>query len=118
LTHCPTGALLKPRRLDARRCISYLTIESKEEISPELENKMGGYLFGCDICQEICPYNQKALPTNLPEFQTHRTHMDIKELLSIDSDAFQKKYAGSSIFRADLARLQNLAARAEGTRTK
>ncbi len=56
---CPTNALIEPRILDARRCISYLTIESKSEVPAELQPKIGNWLFGCDNCQNACPFNQK-----------------------------------------------------------
>ncbi|MDP2600717.1 MAG: tRNA epoxyqueuosine(34) reductase QueG [Deltaproteobacteria bacterium] len=66
---CPTQAITKPHRIDARRCISYLTIEHKGEIEPELAHKMGNHLFGCDICQDVCPWNRKAPKTSLRAFQ-------------------------------------------------
>lgn len=58
---CPTGAILGNRTLDSERCISYQTIENKGAISPELEGKLSGRVFGCDICQDVCPWNRKAL---------------------------------------------------------
>ncbi len=65
---CPTGALNTPYRLDVARCIAYHTIETKEEIPPEIREKLGRRIFGCDICQEICPYNRLAAPHRIPEF--------------------------------------------------
>lgn len=68
---CPTGALLGQGVLDARKCISYWTIEHKGDIPPEWEGKFGNRLFGCDICQEVCPWNWKARPHREPRFQPH-----------------------------------------------
>lgn len=67
LEACPTGALEGPYRLDPRLCTSYLTIEQKDEIPPELAGKMSGWAFGCDICQEVCPFNERPLARLLPE---------------------------------------------------
>ena len=69
ISACPTQAITKPYMIDARRCISYLTIEHRGEIEPELEKKMGNHLFGCDICQDVCPWNRKAPTTGHPAFQ-------------------------------------------------
>jgi epoxyqueuosine reductase len=76
IASCPTGALKSPQVLDARLCISYLTIESKKPAPVELREKMSDWFFGCDICQEVCPWNEKIFS---PQVQTSKDHADITE---------------------------------------
>ncbi|MDB4991172.1 MAG: Epoxyqueuosine (oQ) reductase QueG, partial [Myxococcaceae bacterium] len=103
LTSCPTSAFRGPRELDARRCISYLTIEQRGPIPLALRSKVGSWLFGCDACQDICPYNRTAA---LPEDQTaaFRTHPrwrehDAASLLTLTEAQFSAYAEGSPIKR-------------------
>jgi len=68
LDACPTGALTAPWTLDAKKCISYLTIEHRSEVDKELQNQLSGNIFGCDICQDVCPWNRFSTPHNEPLF--------------------------------------------------
>jgi epoxyqueuosine reductase len=102
LKACPTGAFVGPYILDARRCISYLTIELKGAIPRHLRSLMGNHVFGCDICQEICPYNVKAKPTGEEAFQPRDGLYapDLIPLLSLTEEGFRRRFKGSPILRA------------------
>jgi epoxyqueuosine reductase len=102
LDACPTGAFPEARVLDARRCISYLTIEHRGIISDELSRSMGDWLFGCDICQQVCPWNRFAEPTleDGLRFEAGEDRFDLIALLSIDDDAFRKKFRKTPFWRA------------------
>ncbi len=100
---CPTQAL-EPYRLDASKCISYLTIELRRQIPVEFKNQMEGWAFGCDICQEVCPWNRFAKPHQEPRFKTlHDAWPSAEEWLSMTEDDFEAKYQHSPIARAGLA---------------
>lgn len=102
LKACPTGAFVGPYVLDARRCISYLTIELKGWIPRHLRPLIGNHIFGCDICQEVCPYNVKAAPTGEAAFQPRAgLHApQLIPLLSLDQNEFRRRFKGSPILRA------------------
>ena len=102
LTACPTGAFAGPYVLDARRCISYLTIELKGPIPRHLRPLLGNHIFGCDICQEICPYNVKALPTKEAAFAPREGLYapDLIPLLSLTAEDFRRRFHNSPIRRA------------------
>ena len=102
LDACPTNAFLGPYVLDARKCISYLTIELKGAIPRELRPLMGNHVFGCDICQDVCPYNTKVKPTKEQAFHPREgLHApELIPLLSLTETEFKAKFAGSPILRA------------------
>jgi len=101
LTVCPTRAFPKPYVLDARRCISYLTIEHKGPIAEEFRPLMGNRVFGCDDCQAICPWNRYAKTTAEDDFSPRNklSNSDLVELFRWDEEAFLTKTAGSPIRR-------------------
>ena len=101
LEACPTQAIVEPRKLDATKCISYWTIESRE-IPPEpLRTKMGDWLFGCDICQTVCPWNQKTLlsltNSNHPE---NELSQDLREILTLSGKQIEKRIKGTPLQRS------------------
>jgi epoxyqueuosine reductase len=102
LNACPTQAFIEPGLLDSRRCISYLTIELRTSIPPELRTPMGDWLFGCDICQEVCPWNRKAPPTAELAFQPRPDlqGIDLVELLGLSEEAFRERFQGTALTRA------------------
>lgn len=102
LVACPTGALITPGVLDSRRCISYLTIELRGPIPLELRPLIGAWIFGCDICQEVCPVNRSAPVPDHPEYQ-HRPGWgvapDLLELMSLSDEDFRVRFKGSPVKR-------------------
>ena len=102
LDACPTGALVAPRLLDARLCISYLTIEQRGPIPPELRPQLGNWVFGCDLCQQVCPWNRKAQPSSHPKLHPHpdRLAPPLLDLLALDEAGFLARFAGSPVMRA------------------
>jgi epoxyqueuosine reductase len=113
LDACPTGALEAPRLLNATTCISYLTIELKGPIPGAMHPGIGDYIYGCDICQDVCPWNEKfASPVREPAFQARAAlaHKDAgrlaRELLAMDDEHFRTAFAGSPMKRAKLAGLK------------
>ncbi|WP_428938399.1 tRNA epoxyqueuosine(34) reductase QueG [Fontivita pretiosa] len=105
---CPTQAITAPYQLDARRCISYLTIERREPIPDEFRDKLHGWLFGCDICQEVCPWNSKAPVSSEPAFQPRFPSgtIDLHELLRWREQDYRERLRGSAIKRVKLPVLQ------------
>jgi epoxyqueuosine reductase len=106
LDACPTGALTEPYALDARKCISYLTIELRESIPESYRAPMGEWLFGCDICQEVCPFNRprahqplRAQPTQEPRLKP-RPLPRLHDILTMDESQFADRFRSSAIKRA------------------
>lgn len=101
---CPTRAINEDKTIDARKCISYLTIENKGAIPLEFREKVGNWLYGCDICQDVCPHNAKAKPTKVEEFKEIRIknyRLNLAEILQIKNDEeFLQIFAGTPLMRA------------------
>ena len=118
LDACPTQAFPEPRVLDARRCISALTIEDHGHIAPELRPAMADWIFGCDVCQEVCPWNRHAPGSLEPAFQPRggAAALDPGDLLHLDAAGFRDRFRGSAIRRAKRRGLLRSAAHALGNR--
>lgn len=113
LDACPTDAFPEPGVLDARRCISYLTIEHRKDPIPlDLRSGIGEWLFGCDICQDVCPWNRFAPEETLPEFQhiASMNPVDCRELLTLTVDEFEARFHKSPLSRPGRAGLLRNAA--------
>jgi epoxyqueuosine reductase len=124
---CPTGALPEPYRLDANRCISYWTIEHRGDLPPEAREWLGEWVFGCDVCQEVCPWNVRRevrgaaegrTPADHPELRlpSERRELDLAGLLRLSRDEYVERFRGSPMKRAKLEGLQRNAAVAMGNR--
>lgn len=101
LDACPTDAFVEPRVLDASRCLSYLTIELKELPPAELRDSVGEWLFGCDVCQEVCPWNRFAPPAEEPAFEplAGTNPIDLAPLFAMDDDAFRGRFRKTPLWR-------------------
>ena len=106
LDACPTGALVEPYVMDARRCISYLTIELKGSVPEEYREAIGNNVYGCDICQEVCPYNRDAPVASLPDFEPRESQAGesllkprLEWLANMSEEEFREKFRGSAIKR-------------------
>ena len=101
LDACPTQAFPQPHVLDASRCISYLTIEHREPIPHELRPGMGEWLYGCDICQEVCPWNRKSPTSADQEFQPgdDANPIELTELFDLDDDSFRARFRKTPLWR-------------------
>lgn len=116
---CPTQAIVAPGKLDARLCIAYLTIEKRGTVPEELRPAMGHHIFGCDICQDVCPWNNKtgnAPSTSVPEFQPQEQlyHPELRWLAEMDETTYRRVFRGSPVKRAKYAGLRRNVAIAMG----
>jgi len=105
---CPTGAIIENRIIDAGRCISYLTIENKMEINPSLQNKLANCVYGCDICQNVCPWNNNLAPHKIKEFDPlpGLLEMTAEEWKKSDEKRFKELFRESVILRVGYARFK------------
>jgi epoxyqueuosine reductase len=121
LDACPTGALPEPYRLDSNRCISYWTIEHRGPLPPEARRMVGGWVFGCDVCQEVCPWNAAPSGAVHPEhpemtLPPERGELTLERLLRLPRAEYVERFRGSPMKRAKLSGLQRNAAVAMGNR--
>ncbi len=112
LEACPTGALTDAYRMDASKCISYLTIEHRGEIAPELQKQMGAWIFGCDICQEVCPFNRAAPAGADPALGARRglASPRLMDWLRLDPAGWDELTRGTALRRTKLEELRRNAA--------
>ena len=98
-TACPTDAFVQPGVLDARKCISYLTIEYRGSIPRELRPAMGQWLFGCDLCQTSCPFETNAQESNRVRYTSDALNMSLTDLLALDADEFRSHFRRTPFWR-------------------
>jgi len=105
---CPTGAILENRTIEAGKCISYQTIENHGEIAKELEGKLEGRVFGCDICQEVCPWNRKVPNHREPAFEPSEEFLELTKAQwgSLTTEQYKKLFTGSAVERAGYKKLR------------
>ena len=108
LDACPTGAIVEPYTIDATRCLSYLTIESGAPVAPELRPFVGRHVYGCDICQDICPWNRRATVSDAPEWAPRDglAFPRLVDLCRLSDDAWRALMKGSAMRRGGLRRLR------------
>ncbi|MGA2355144.1 MAG: tRNA epoxyqueuosine(34) reductase QueG [Terriglobales bacterium] len=116
ITACPTQAITAPGELDARLCISYLTIEKRGAIPDEVRTGIGRHVFGCDICQDVCPWNRKAPVTSAPEFEAREGLVNpaLDWLAEMQPEEFREVFRGSPVRRTKLSGLRRNAVIAMG----
>ncbi len=99
LDDCPTGAFVGPHRLDARRCIAYWTIETRGVIPVDMRAGIGRWVFGCDICQEVCPHNAAPPDSLEDDLLPHNAWLDLSWLLEVDDDTLVDRFRGTPLYR-------------------
>ena len=105
---CPTGAIIAPILLDANKCLSYLTIETKNDIREDLAQRLSNRLVGCDICQQVCPWNGKAQQNEVVDFQPKKEliEMPASEWKVLDKTTFNRLFKGSAVERTGFVRMK------------
>ncbi|HMQ03686.1 MAG TPA: tRNA epoxyqueuosine(34) reductase QueG [Pyrinomonadaceae bacterium] len=106
---CPTGAIVEPYVVDSRKCISYATIEMRDDALPvDIAEHLNGWLYGCDICQDVCPWNRFERPVQEPAFEPRNgeTSLDLDAVLRLDQDRYAERFRGSPIKRTKLSGLK------------
>jgi epoxyqueuosine reductase len=124
LRACPTGAITAPFEVDARRCLSYTTIEQRGFIAPELRAAQGEWLFGCDICLEVCPFTKKSARVDVlgaqrpKDLQPHRVVQEwtLADVLALDEARYEAEFVGTAMRRATRSGLRRNAAIVLGNR--
>lgn len=97
---CPTQAIPEPRYVDARRCLAYHTIEHRSAIPREIAERAGDRVFGCDACQEVCPWNRRAEPARLVQLRARTPSIKVDEVLALTHDEARRRYQGTPLLRA------------------
>ena len=113
LDACPTNAIVAPFQVDSRACLSYATIELRApEFSPEIKNNLNGWLYGCDICQDVCPWNRFEKPTGEARFEPREGNVsaDLGEILALSPEEYARKFRRSAMKRTKLGGLKRNAA--------
>lgn len=121
ISACPTGAIVEPKVVDSRKCLAYWTIESKNEPIPlEIANSNPDRLFGCDICQEVCPWNKKSIYSTKTSFYPREgdTSLELEKVLSLKQEEFSSRFKNSAIKRTKISGLQKAAASLINTHKK
>jgi epoxyqueuosine reductase len=98
---CPTGAIYGPGKVDGSKCISYFTIELRNEIPAEYHEKLGNWMYGCDICQDVCPWNRRAPDTKEPRFAPRQELISADESLwkELNLEEYRRMFKGSAVKR-------------------
>lgn len=105
---CPTGAIVAPRVVDARKCISYHTIENKEEVPETIRKNLHNHIFGCDICQDVCPWNKKIKPNENSDFKPIEglLEMSLKDWMELRRESYSKTFRHTAFERAGFDRIK------------
>ncbi len=100
--YCPTGAIVELGIIDTRKCISYHTIENRGVIPKDIAGKMDGYIFGCDICQNVCPLNRVKEESRFSDLKIHNwvKNFDVTEFISLSKNQYEKRFKDSALIRA------------------